>query len=377
DYLEDMFVDEPTHTASGHNKAVPVSQAQALDANLLDNWDDKDGYYCHIPGELIDGRYEVGAVLGRGIFAQVIRAKDKVSGNLVAIKIVRSNETMKRAGLKEIDILGILRAEDPDDKKHIVRLHRHFEHKNHLCMVFENLNIDLREVIKRHGRVAGINIKAVRGYAIQLFQGLSLMKKSSIIHADLKPDNVLVTESLRDLKICDLGSATYASDTEITPYLVSRFYRAPEVILGMNPDFAIDMWSIGCTLFELYTGKILFPGRSNNQMLKAIIDARGNFPLKMLKKAELAGLHFEDNGKTFRSNELDKFGRETVRNYNYVRSERDLKTRLSSYAKGLSYAEKQELNLFIDLLDKCLALNPEKRLTPNDALKHPFISRTK
>jgi serine/threonine-protein kinase PRP4 len=107
------------------------------------------------------------------------------------------------------------------------------------------------------------------------------------------------------LKICDLGSASDASDNEITPYLVSRFYRAPEIILGMPYDFAIDVWSVGCTLYELYTGKILFTGRTNNQMLRSIMDCRGKFTTKMLKRAQFAHIHFDEMAN-FRSVEQDK-----------------------------------------------------------------------
>lgn len=90
-------------------------------------------------------------------------------------------------------------------------------------------SINLREVLKKFGRDVGINLKAVRAYAHQMFLGLSLLRKCNILHADLKPDNVLVSESRNLLKICDLGSASDASENEITPYLVSRFYRAPEI----------------------------------------------------------------------------------------------------------------------------------------------------
>lgn len=107
------------------------------------------------------------------------------------------------------------------------------------------------------------------------------------------------------LKICDLGSASDSSENEITPYLVSRFYRAPEIILGMQYDFAIDIWSIGCTLYEMYTGKILFTGRTNNQMLRSIMDCRGKFTVKMLKRATLAHIHFDEMAN-FRSVEQEK-----------------------------------------------------------------------
>lgn len=112
------------------------------------------------------------------------------------------------------------------------------------------------------------------------------------------------------LKICDLGTAIDRSDaatahTEITPYLVSRFYRAPEIMLGMPYDYAVDMWSIGCTLYEMYTGKILFTGDSNNQMLKAIMEIRGKFSPKLHKRGQLSHMHFDDLGN-FVSIERDK-----------------------------------------------------------------------
>lgn len=112
------------------------------------------------------------------------------------------------------------------------------------------------------------------------------------------------------LKICDLGTAIDRSDaatasTEITPYLVSRFYRAPEIILGMPYDYAVDMWSIGCTLYELYTGKILFTGDSNNQMLKNIMEIRGKLSAKMYRRGQLSSIHFDELGN-FISVERDK-----------------------------------------------------------------------
>ncbi len=118
-------------------------------------------------------------------------------------------------------------------------------------------------------------------------------------------NNRQVNETRNMLKICDLGSASDASENEIAPYLVSRFYRAPEIILGMPYDFAIDVWSVGCTLYELYTGKILFTGRTNNQMLRSIMDCRGKFTTKMLRRAKFAHIHFDEMAN-FLSVEQDK-----------------------------------------------------------------------
>ncbi|KAL2810647.1 kinase-like domain-containing protein [Aspergillus granulosus] len=377
---DDMFA-EDTHEAAQptHASALPaVPQPRELDISMMDNWDDPEGYYNVRLGELINSRYHVQQNLGKGMFSSVVRATDSKTDKLVAIKIIRQNDTMKKAGLKEINILEQLLEADPDDKKHVIRYERSFEHKGHLCMVFENLSMNLREVLKKFGRDVGLNLRAIRAYAQQIFLGLSLLRKCNILHADLKPDNLLVNEQRNILKVCDLGSASPASDNEITPYLVSRFYRAPEIILGIPYDYAIDMWSIGCTLFELYTGKILFTGRNNNQMLKSIMECRGKYPPKLLRRGSLAHLHFDDM-LNFHSTEEDKItGRLSTRIVDFKKPTRDLKTRLMGKGpQKMTDSEAKELGLFVDLLDRCLSLNPEKRCTPAEALKHPFISRPK
>ncbi|KAL6246986.1 U4/U6 small nuclear ribonucleoprotein prp4 [Rhinocladiella similis] len=377
----DMFADEDDDDMFAEAPMKPKAEAQtaqALDVNLMDNWDDPEGYYITILGELIMDRYHVTQNLGRGMFSSVVRATDRHTGKPVAIKIVRNNESMRKAGIKEIDILKDIATNDPEDKKHVIRLERSFDHKGHLCMVFESLSMNLREVLKKFGRDVGLNIKAIRAYSQQLFLGLSLLKKCQYIHADLKPDNILVNEARSTLKICDLGSASPITENATAPYLVSRFYRAPEVILGIPYDFGVDMWSIGCTLFELYTGKVLFTGRNNNGMLKAIMDCRGKFPHKLLRRGALTYDYFDDL-LNFRAQEIDKVtGRTLVRMIDIKpKPVKDLRSRLMPRDKRMNEQERKELELFTDLLDKCLDLRPEKRITPTDALKHPFILRAK
>lgn len=373
---DDMFAEDPKNDHPAHASAMAVPQAKELDISMMDNWDDSEGYYNIRLGELINGRYHVTQTLGKGMFSAVVRATDSKTNNLVAIKIIRQNDTMRKAGMKEIDILEQLQEADPEGKKHVIKFERHFEHKGHLCMVFENLNLNLREVLKKFGRDVGLNLGAIRAYAQQIFLGLSLMRKCNILHADLKPDNLLVNEQLNVLKVCDLGSASSASDNEITPYLVSRFYRAPEIILGIPYDYAIDVWSIGCTLFELYTGKILFTGRNNNQMLRSIMECRGKYPPKLLRKGSLAHLHFDDM-LNFHSTEEDKItGRLVTKVVDFKKPTRDLKTRLMGKGtRGMTDVEVKDLQSFVDFLDRCLSLNPEKRCTPTEALKHPFLTR--
>jgi serine/threonine-protein kinase PRP4 len=373
---DDMFAEAPSKPAQ---PTLPEKKvAQALDVNMMDNWDDPEGYYNTILGELIENRYHVTQNLGRGMFSSVVRATDTTTNELVAIKIIRNNDTMRKAGLKEIDILNDIAANDPEDKKHIIRLHRSFDHKGHLCMVFENLSLNLREVLKKFGRDIGINLKAIRVYSQQLFLGLSLLKKCQYLHADLKPDNILVNEGRNMLKICDLGSASPTTENLTAPYLVSRFYRAPEIILGLPYDTSIDVWSIGCTLFELYSGKILFTGRNNNGMLRSIMECRGRFPHKLLRKGTLTYQYFDDL-LNFQAIDEDRVtGRMTTKMIEVkAKPVRDLRTRLMPKGKKMDDGERKELELFLDLLDKCLDLRPEKRITPGEALRHPFITRMK
>lgn len=373
---DDMFAEDVKDEQPAHASATAVPQPKELDISMMDNWDDPEGYYNVRLGELINGRYHVQQSLGKGMFSSVVRATDSKDGHLVAIKIIRHNDTMRKAGMKEIGILEQLHEADPEDKKHVIKFQRYFDHKGHLCMVFENLSMNLREVLKKFGRDVGLNLRAIRAYAQQIFLGLSLLRKCNILHADLKPDNLLVNEQRNVLKVCDLGSASPASDNEITPYLVSRFYRAPEIMLGIPYDYAIDVWSVGCTLFELYTGKILFTGRNNNQMLRSIMECRGKYPPKLLRRGSLAHLHFDDM-LNFHSTEVDKItGRPVTRIVDFKKPTRDLKTRLMGKGtRGMSDGDAKDLTLFVDFLDRCLGLNPEKRWTPAEALKHPFLTR--
>lgn len=105
--------------------------------------------------------------------------------------------------------------------------------------------MNLREIIKRFGKDVGLSMGAVRAYAQQIFLSLTLLKRCNIMHADIKPDNILVSENRAQLKLCDLGSASDVAENDIAPYLVSRFYRAPEISefdlrrLALNTDIAL------------------------------------------------------------------------------------------------------------------------------------------
>ncbi|KAG8740380.1 U4/U6 small nuclear ribonucleoprotein prp4 [Ceratobasidium sp. 414] len=377
--LDDMFAvgSRKIKLTVPKNGSAPAVVA-APGATLNMEADDPEGYYQIILGELLDnGRYQVFSTLGKGMFSAVVRARvmDENPNREVAIKIIRSQESMYKAGQKEIQILNKLAQADPDDRKHLIRLERTFEHRGHLCLVFESLSMNLRDVVRKFGKDVGLNIRAVRAYAHQLFLGLSLLKKANVMHADIKPDNILVSENKTVVKICDLGSASDISENDITPYLVSRFYRAPEIILGLPYDASIDIWSIGCTLYELFTGKILFPGRTNNQMLLHMMELKGRFNTKMIRKAKFGGTHFDEGTGAFLSVEKDKItGADVTRKVIIAKPARDVRTRIMAANGGKVADEDSKLVMsFVDLIDKCLTLDPARRITPKEALMHPFV----
>ncbi|XP_066435409.1 serine/threonine-protein kinase PRP4 homolog [Eleutherodactylus coqui] len=367
---DDMFA---AYFDSARFRAAGIGKDFKENPNLRDNWTDAEGYYRVNIGEILEKRYNVYGYTGQGVFSNVVRARDMARANQeVAVKIIRNNELMQKTGLKELEFLKKLNDADPDDKFHCLRLFRHFYHKQHLCLVFEPLSMNLREVLKKYGKDVGLHIKAVRSYSQQLFLALKLLKRCNILHADIKPDNILVNESKTILKLCDFGSASHVADNDITPYLVSRFYRAPEIVIGKMYDYGIDMWSVGCTLYELYTGKILFPGKTNNHMLKLAMDLKGKMPNKMIRKGVFKDQHFDAN-LNFMYIEVDKVTeREKVTVMSTINPTKDLLADLIG-CQRLPEDQRKKVHQLKDLLDQILMLDPAKRISINQALQHPFI----
>ncbi|CAN6972250.1 unnamed protein product [Brassica rapa subsp. trilocularis] len=361
-FHDDIFGESPAanekvdHTR-GKGDGVPMVRS-----GLYDNWDDAEGYYSYQFGELIDGRYEVIATHGKGVFSTVVRAKDLKAGPAepeeVAIKIIRNNETMHKAGQTEVQILKKLAGSDREDKRHCVRFLSSFKYRNHLCLVFESLHLNLREVLKKFGRNIGLKLSAVRSYSKQLFIALKHLKNCGVLHCDIKPDNMLVNENKNVLKLCDFGNAMFAGKNEVTPYLVSRFYRSPEIILGLTYDHPLDIWSVGCCLYELYCGKVLFPGATNNDMLRLHMELKGPFPKKMLRKGAFIDQHF-DHDLNFYATEEDNVSGKMMKRMIVNVKPKDF----GSIIKGYPGEDPKMLAHFRDLLDKIFILDPEKRLT--------------
>ncbi|EAZ21372.1 hypothetical protein OsJ_37029 [Oryza sativa Japonica Group] len=370
----DMFCDDIFGESPAGIRKLGKDDGLRIEKNALhDNWDDAEGYYTYRFGELLDGRYEITAAHGKGVFSTVVRAKDLKAGKddpeEVAIKIIRNNETMYKAGKQEVSILEKLASADREDRRHCVRFISSFMYRNHLCLVFESLNMNLREVLKKFGRNIGLKLTAVRAYSKQLFIALKHLKNCKVLHCDIKPDNMLVNEAKNVLKLCDFGNAMLAGMNEVTPYLVSRFYRAPEIILGLPYDHPLDMWSVGCCLYELYTGKVLFPGPSNNDMLRLHMELKGPFPKKMLRKGAFTMQHF-DQDLNFHATEEDPVTKKAVTRMILNIKPKDIGSLISNFPGE----DPKMLSNFKDLLEKIFVLDPEKRITISQALSHPFIT---
>lgn len=207
------------------------------------------------------GAYEVLEFLGRGTFGQVVKCWKRGTSEIVAIKILKNHPSYARQGEIEVNILRCLGHENADEFN-FVRAFEFFKHKNHTCLVFEMLEQNLYDFLKQN-KFQPLPLKYIRPIAQQVLTALLKLKSLGLIHADLKPENIMLVDPRRfpyRVKVIDFGSASHVSKAVCSTYLQSRYYRAPEILLGLPYCEAIDMWSLGCVIAELFLGWPLYPG---------------------------------------------------------------------------------------------------------------------
>eukprot|EP00927_Polykrikos_kofoidii_P048926 TRINITY_DN43094_c0_g1_i1.p1 TRINITY_DN43094_c0_g1~~TRINITY_DN43094_c0_g1_i1.p1 ORF type:complete len:645 (-),score=160.80 TRINITY_DN43094_c0_g1_i1:52-1920(-) len=378
----DMFTEDGEDQDAlrrGVNQSAAISQTGAS----ADDWNDPEGYYNARIGEVMDTRYKVVEDnCGKGVFSNVIKAKDLKEKSLVAIKIMRCNDMMKKAAEKEIEILRLLNRADKGNKKNVIRLLKTFPYRGHLCLVFECMWDNLRVALKKYTKDKGMSLRAVRAYTKQLLVALSHIHRCGIIHADIKPDNILISAGHNLVKICDLGSAMELTEVEQTPYLVSRFYRAPEIVLAAKYGQSSDTFALGASLFEIFCGKILFPGRSNNDMLRHFMDLKGKLPHKMIKSGLTWKNHFDEN-LDFKFVDVHKATKKKVTRIvtdcSAKRSILDLVMQRVGVEKQRSENKEDQLYVkkakqFAELINQMTTIDPERRPSPEELLKYPFLS---
>ena len=335
-------------------------------------YDDDAGSYQMVAHDHVAYRYEILKVLGKGSFGQVLKAYDHRTQQHIALKIVRNEKRFHRQANEEIRILEHLRKQDKDNTHNIVHLIDHFTFRNHVCLTFELLSMNLYELIKKN-KFQGFSLALVRKFGHSILQCLDTLHRNRIIHCDLKPENILLKQPGRSgIKVIDYGSSCYEHQRVYT-YIQSRFYRAPEVILGAKYSMSIDMWSFGCILAELLTGYPLFPGEDESDQLACMMEVLGMPPERMLEGCKRSRTFFSSKGyPRYCTTSMNPNGSVT---YGGGRSRRG-KFRGPPDSKELSRALKGcDDPLFLDFLQRCLEWDPASRMTPPQALRHGWLRR--
>ncbi|XP_066279202.1 uncharacterized protein [Branchiostoma lanceolatum] len=321
-----------------------------------------DNSGCFVPEEsmpLLASRYRYLEIVGKGNSSILLKAEDtfRRDNNLVSIKILHVN--YHALGYQEADCIRRLNLADPEDISRCVRLLNFFTFDEHYCMVFELLNPTPLHHYFRKLHTPEEKLAIIKKVAIQLLQVLGFLLRGNVIHADLKPENVLaVSGDLDSVKVIDFGNAIHSVPEEISLYyddfeLQTLLYRAPEVMMGL-PNFAleIDMWSLGCILAELYIGKPLFFGMSKREILIKMTGILGPFPLQP----------FEE-GKFFPE----------LREFVSVQGPLPEQTVINRLMGELDNIRDFH---FASFLAGLLKYDPRDRMTVAQAAVHPFLART-
>jgi cyclin-dependent kinase len=289
-------------------------------------------------------KYEKIEKIGEGTYGVVFKAKNKDTNQIVALKRMRldsEEEGVPCTAIREISLLKELK------HNNIVRLYDVIHTENMLTLVFEYLDRgDLKQYMDiRDGK---LTIPKIKSFLYQILQGTFFCHDHSVLHRDLKPQNLLINKE-GELKLCDFGLARAFGIPvkKLTHEVVTLWYRAPDVLLGSQRyGTAVDIWSIGCIFGEMVLGKPLFPGKTETIQLLKICQFLGTPTLKdwptMNTYLNSKILNDLGNGEVFAP---------------------------VSWKKAFPKLEDSGL----DLISKMLQFDPAKRISAADALKHPFF----
>ncbi|XVE86385.1 hypothetical protein DITRI_Ditri18aG0030800 [Diplodiscus trichospermus] len=297
-------------------------------------------------------KYEKLEKVGEGTYGKVYKAKDKASGQIVALKKTRlemDEEGVPPTALREVSLLQML-----SQSLYVVRLlsvehvdtNKNGGSKANLYLVFEYLDTDLKKFIDSHRK--GPNPRPlppslIQSFLFQLFKGVAHCHSHGVLHRDLKPQNLLLDKDKGILKIADLGlgRAFTVPLKSYTHEIVTLWYRAPEVLLGSTHySTAVDMWSVGCIFAEMVRRQALFPGDSEFQQL----------------------LHI------FRL-----LGTPTEKQWPGVTSLRDWHVYPRWEPQNLARAVPSLSSEGVDLLSKMLKYDPAERISAKAAMDHPYF----
>ncbi|XP_074115717.1 mitogen-activated protein kinase p38b isoform X2 [Cotesia typhae] len=288
-------------------------------------------------------RYQMLTPVGSGAYGQVCSAVDTVSNQKVAIKkLARPFQSAVHAKrtYRELRMLKHMNHENVIGLLDVFHPSTSLEDFQQLYLVTHLMGADLNNIV----RTQKLSDDHVQFLVYQILRGLKYIHSAGIIHRDLKPSNIAVNEDC-ELKILDFGLAR-PTENEMTGYVATRWYRAPEIMLNwMHYNQTVDIWSVGCIMAELLTGRTLFPGTDHIHQLNLIMEVLG----------------------TPRDEFMLKISSESAKNY--IQSLPPLKK------KSFKEVFRGANPLAINLLELMLELDAEKRITAEQALAHPYLAQ--
>ncbi|CEF97982.1 Serine/threonine-protein kinase, active site [Ostreococcus tauri] len=313
-------------------------------------------------GEHIAFRFELLSLLGAGNFGQVFQCYDHKHSRRVAVKMIKVDTMFKdqtRVEIKTLERASI-------GSSRVVQMFEHFSFRKHKCVVLELLHINLYELLAAR-KFERIRIEHVRHIATQMVDALLYLKQIGVVHCDIKPENILLVHAETfDVKLIDFGSACFEGHSSFT-YIQSRFYRAPEVMLGIEYGHPIDMWSLACVLAELATGRTLFVGDDEAQQLSIIANLIGPPPTRMITEASHPNRRVDCHVST--STLLD--------DTSVTSAESPLVRSLRKRPHRTQHIVDVQSNAFNAFLRRALHWCPSRRLSPADAKAHRFLRSRK
>jgi glycogen synthase kinase 3 beta len=297
--------------------------------------------------------YEPISLRGSGCFGYVIEAMDRVHNTRVAIK--RTHKVDKKLS-REFEILSKIR-----DCDYVVKLLDAFYSENNdgkviQNLVFEFVTNNLENFIDvHHKKKKHIPIEQIRQITQQMLLGLNYCHKKNIVHRDLKPENVLLTDD-GNVKLCDFGSSKCIDEKKgitSTPYTVSRYYRAPELILGkLDYNSKIDIFATGCIIAELFMLTPLFPGKTEGLEIFEHICLLGNPGKEYFEQFPLP------------KNYIEYFEQFKV----------DDTARLDKVINQNGFYNQKDIYEATDLILHMLHWDVNQRYSAEQCLKHPFVN---
>jgi len=342
--------EEAKETAASGSVKLPKS---VIDYYSKYRYKAEDIKTCNVMGTKFDieDKYEIIDSVGQGAYGIVIAAKDKTNPDestaLIAIKKIEKafeHKVFTKRTLRELKILRLLQHENVIGINTLM-LPESREKLEDIYVYQELMETDLASIIKSPQPLSDEHIQF---FLYQILRGLKYIHSGGIIHRDLKPRNLLVNSNC-DLKICDFGlsrTIEYQERTgNMTDYVATRWYRAPELLLAAKEyGPSVDMWSVGCILAELLKRKPFLPGTETKNQLELIIDVFGS--------------PSEEEIEAVTQDKFRKFLRSLPK-----KSPKPLKT---------LFPEASDLAL--DLLEKLMVFEADKRITVEEALEHPYLS---